>query len=53
MTFIGSELLCNCHHRYVFTVSHEDSGLARSHEDEAVLGVIDIKIGSDIEDKVN
>lgn len=52
MAFVSSKLFGDCHHGYVLAIPDEDSWLAWCHEDEAVLWIINVKVGSDIEDEV-
>lgn len=52
MYLIGPELLGGSHNNQIFAVPDEDSTLAGRDEDEAILGIIDVEVGSDIEDEV-
>lgn len=53
MTFVSSELFGDGYHSYIFAVSDKDGGLTRGHKNEAVIGVIDVKIGCDVEDEIS
>ena len=49
---IGPELLGGCDYNQIFAVPDKHSTLAGCNEDEAVLGIIDVEVSSDIEDEV-
>lgn len=52
MQFIGSELFSGCYNNQIFAVPDKNSTLAWGNEDEAVLSIIDVQVGSDIEDEI-
>ena len=49
---VDSELTSDSHNNHIFATPHEDAAFHGSGEDEAVFTVIDIDIGSHIEDEV-
>lgn len=51
MTLIGPKLLGGCNQNHSFAVPYEDGTLAGCDEDSAILAVIDVEIGSDVEDE--
>lgn len=52
VALVGSKLLGGSNNGQSFAVPNEDCALARSDEDSAVFRVIDVEVGSDIEDEV-
>ena len=53
MTFVSSELFGDSYHSHIFAISDKNGGLTRGHKNEAVIGVIDVKIGCDVEDEIS
>lgn len=51
MAFVGSELFGHCNYFQVFAIPHENGRLDGSNKNKTVFSVIDVYIGSDIEDK--
>lgn len=51
MSLISSKLFGCGYHYQIFTISYENSAFAGGNKDEAVLSIIDIQIGGDIEDE--
>ena len=51
MALIGPKLLGGCNQDHPLAVSNEDGALARRDKDGAILAVIDVEVGSDVEDE--
>lgn len=51
MALIGPKLLGGCNQDHSFAVPNKDGALARRDKDGAILAVIDVEVGSDIEDE--
>ena len=52
MTVIGPELANKSHDHHVLATSYKDAAVARGCENEAILTVVNVDIGSDIEHEV-
>jgi len=52
MTLICSELPRNSHNSHLLAIPDKNSTLTWSNKDEAVLAIIDIDVGCDIEDEI-
>ena len=51
MALIGPKLLGSCNQDHLLPVPNEDGALTRRDKDAAILAVIDVEVGSDIEDE--
>lgn len=52
MALIRPELFSGCDQGDSFAISNEDGAFAGRYEDGAVLAVVDVEIGGDVEDEV-
>lgn len=51
MALIGPKLLGGCNQNHSFAVPYEDGTLTGCNKNGAILAVIDVEIGSDVEDE--
>ena len=51
MALISSKLSSGCHNDHVLTISYEYGTFTGSHKNKTVFGVIDVKVGCDVENE--